>query len=623
MSRRRRKKKTKQKKLDYTNISKEDLKVELIKMLRTINLPGPSQKQLDFVVKRIRKLGKKVVPELMSLLLIRKGNDRDRVILVLMELNFSEVETELRDILKREEIKPEIKKAAFCILFYQDKLYSDNEIAVIQPSINNLRGDIQSLKELEGDYGELIEQKITEIPLIDKFLLLYLALTEDFDVNILNLLANSDIPKLRLEVALKLRKLEKDISVKPLLKLREDKDSDVRNMAKRTINFLRTKGVEFVEKVKELPVHCCFITKDISKNGLGTVLIARKVRENYINYAFFLIDVWGMGLKDVFGERKCHKLKFDKEVLPRFKMNPYGEVIEEDIGAARKLILGGLEFACQNSFKVPREFLKWKDLVGNLTEEEKNLQGLFGKNGEIIIMASPEDIMNRIIMDDSEDKYYDERKSGKFDFSFEEVLGTLESRGMKFLTSLDNDIPDDLIDILSEHEELSFQEPGFEEKIDSEEEQKVEPRVEQKVEPRVEQKVAPKVEQKVAPKVEQKVEPRAEQKEEHNVEPGEERKVEQKIEPEKKYNDSPPRSVTTKHRDTKKIASRKKIADHDFDMAMENMYDDLEDLIFQELYHKAYIQLDKMLRKSLNTSWEEDVLIDFLSFAVEKYFLSQ
>jgi hypothetical protein len=30
----------------------------------------------------------------------------------------------------------------------------------------------------------------------------------------------------------------------------------------------------------------------------GTVLIARKTKDHYINYALFLIDVWGMGLKE-------------------------------------------------------------------------------------------------------------------------------------------------------------------------------------------------------------------------------------------------------------------------------------------------------------------------------------
>ncbi len=52
---------------------------------------------------------------------------------------------------------------------------------------------------------------------------------------------------------------------------------------------------------------------------------------------------------------------------------------------------------------------------------------------------------------------------------------------------------------------------------------------------------------------------------------------------------------------------------------MERIYDDLEEFIYMEQYDKAYIHLEKMLRKATGTSWEEDVLKDLLSFSIDNF----
>ncbi|HPZ07752.1 MAG TPA: hypothetical protein PL110_06540, partial [Candidatus Eremiobacteraeota bacterium] len=85
-----------------------------------------------------------------------------------------------------------------------------------------------------------------------------------------------------------------------------------------------------------------------------------------------------------------------------------------------------------------------------------------------------------------------------------------------------------------------------------------------------------------------------------------------------KNNEKSPYNIDRKLR-YNEFRSEKKKKEEDFDLEMEHMYDDLEELIYVEEYDRAYLQLEKMLRKVYNTSWEEDILKDLLAFCLDNY----
>jgi len=449
MSRKKKKKKFKQKKIDYTSMSRDDMKNEVCKILNNISGINPTQKQIEFVEKKIEKIGDEGLSVLINLLL-ENGNNRDKAVLVLMALDYGkEAEQALKELLSEENIVPEVRSAILCILMSGDREFEYPEFPGMIKNLIKVNPDIE---DKDGKSLPSLEKKINKLSLAEKFLTMYFGISEKGETGdlILNIFSRSPVPKIRWELASKLSNIADNKVVPPLLRLREDKDSEVRIMAKRAISLLKGKGIDFFEQVKELPLHCCYITEDIKKNGLGTVLVARKFKEHYVNYSFFLIDVWGMGLKDVFGERRCHLLRFEKEVLPRFMLNPYGKVVEARISLAKKLVLGGVEFAKKNGFKVPREFLKWRDIVGSMEEEDRDYEDLFKKNGEALVMASPEDITRRIAWEDDKEEYYDDRKTGKPEIPFDEVIAKLNERGIKFVTSFEDEISEELADILTD-----------------------------------------------------------------------------------------------------------------------------------------------------------------------------
>jgi len=628
MSRKKKKKKFKQKKIDYTSMSRDDMKNEICKILNNISGINPTQKQIEFVEKKIEKIGDEGFSVLINLLL-ENGNNRDKAILLLMALNYGkEAEQALKELLCEENIVPEVRSAILCILMSGGREFEYPEFPGMIKNLIKVNSDTE---DKDGKLLPSLEKRINKLSLAEKFLTMYFGISEKGETGdlILNIFSRSPVPKIRWELASKLSNIADNKVVPPLLRLREDKDSEVRIMAKRAISLLKGKGIDFFEQVKELPIHCCYITEDIKKNGLGTVLVARKFKEHYVNYSFFLIDVWGMGLKDVFGERRCHLLRFEKEVLPRFMLNPYGKVVEAHISLAKKLVLGGVEFAKQNGFRVPKEFLKWRDIIGSMEEEDKDYEDLFKKNGEILVMASPEDIMRRIALEGDKEEYYDDHKTEKPEISFEEVIAKLNERGIKFVTSFEDEVSEELVDILADKNDGLSQDEKTPCEIDEKSSETFTPEETEDAEAEeIEDAEAEEIEDAATEETENAV---AEDIEDAvpiiNIEeklPVVSRVLDEKIVIEEVQNIKPVevkkiKSPELRNRKTeyRKFDYNKKSTGEDFDLSMEYMYDDLEEFIFQEEYQRAYFQLEKMLRKASKTSWEEDVLKDILSFCMD------
>jgi len=653
VSKKKKKKKIKPTKLDIT-LNKDMLKDELIAIINTINTSYPSQRQIELATKKLfQKLGNQVKSELLDLLQEVKGEEREKILLILMEIKAPELEEQFKNFLNSVEKDSSIKIAVFCILLAQENLMNIDEYPVLLEDGNTLqdktRDWIRCLEEDKASYG-VIEQTFQDLSLTNKILILYFVLQSRGEISIpfLNILSRSNIPKIRWEFALKAVHIQSPQVVPILLRLREDKDSEVRNIAKKTIGILKNKGMDFSSDVRELPIYCCYVGKDIRESGLGTVLIARKFKEHYINYAFFLIDTWGMGLKDVFGENKCHRLKFDRDILPRIKANAYSPIIEEDISIAKKLIIGGVEYARKNGFKVPKEFFKWKDLVGKLTEKEKDYKNLFGKNGEVVVMTSPKDLMRRIVWENNREDYYDERKPGKLEYTFEEVIEKLKSRDIKFVTALEEEVPSEIwekldVNIDEDNGSVEYLIREEEEKIEIEEEEEEKIEIEEEEEEKIENEEEEEEKIETEEEEEEKIETEEEEEEKIETEEEEEEKIEteeeeeEKIENEQeerleiiekenkeeekksiKNNEKSPYNIDRKLR-YNEFRSEKKKKEEDFDLEMEHMYDDLEELIYVEEYDRAYLQLEKMLRKVYNTSWEEDILKDLLAFCLDNY----
>ncbi len=273
----------------------------------------------------------------------------------------------------------------------------------------------------------------------------------------------------------------------------------------------------------------------------------------------------------------------------------------------------------------------------NCQKTKKTNEGLFGKNGEVLVIASPGDLMERIIWEDDKEEYYEEHKGVKSEHSLEELIEKLHERGIKFVTPIEKELTGEIWDKMDlgiqdkEREDYSEEEEFTEEEITEEEEE------ENSTEEKPVEEEKPSGEQEKHPEkkeIHPGEKPSGEQ--EKHPEKKEIQSVEQEKHPEKKeihpgekekysgqghekigshsgkrnFDHQTGREKTRQnelqvsHGEAKKTRYqeeniyKKKEKKEDFDLDMERMYDDLEEFIYMEQYDKSYIHLEKMLRKA-------------------------
>lgn len=176
---------------------------------------------------------------------------------------------------------------------------------------------------------------------------------------------------------------------------RQKKQDKVRRRQKQVRNFIQRLGGG-APPSDRLPVHGCWVDlgwRDSDDRGLAVVFLARKAGAGTVHLAGFLIDHWGFGLKDCFLHRAI-----PEEAVPHILQQAQQDGIDAqpaELTLAQQLIWGGVEYAVRNGFRLPREFVECKAMVGALPEGVEIPWNLFGRDGKPFIMATLEDIVRR------------------------------------------------------------------------------------------------------------------------------------------------------------------------------------------------------------------------------------
>ena len=142
----------------------------------------------------------------------------------------------------------------------------------------------------------------------------------------------------------------------------------------------------------ELPLHGAWaLDVDIKEQGMTSVVIARRIMGASLAFGNFLIDVWGIGLKDCFGEVGLLPIQFEREVLRRageFSFKPC------ELAYAQRLIWGGVDHAEAYGFRLPKAFRGWRNIVGRPPADAPPIE--FGRDGRLFIMGDMDDIARRM-----------------------------------------------------------------------------------------------------------------------------------------------------------------------------------------------------------------------------------
>lgn len=134
-------------------------------------------------------------------------------------------------------------------------------------------------------------------------------------------------------------------------------------------------------------LHCCY-SDVLWEEGIGHVLISRELFDNQVAYAFFLLDVYCLGVKDA-----------TFNVVPRGRYD--GDLFEPtrssftlrklEPACARKLVEGGVAYAKALGIPPHQDYFEARQIFGDVDSSLCERTFEYGREGKPFFVAGPHD----------------------------------------------------------------------------------------------------------------------------------------------------------------------------------------------------------------------------------------
>ena len=134
------------------------------------------------------------------------------------------------------------------------------------------------------------------------------------------------------------------------------------------------------------PIHECLVPDSLFDIGIGNVIVSRKMPNGFIGAAFFLVDVFCLGIKDVFYEA-LSPAEYDSRV---------SSLQHETFRAlhptcARKLVEGAEAYARDLGFPPHPDYQRARQIFGDLDATACPTHYVFGRDGKPFFLSGPYD----------------------------------------------------------------------------------------------------------------------------------------------------------------------------------------------------------------------------------------
>ena len=134
-------------------------------------------------------------------------------------------------------------------------------------------------------------------------------------------------------------------------------------------------------------LHCC-TTAEIWREGIGHVLISRELPGGNVAFAVFLVDIYCLGVKDVFMDI-TPRARYDGDLYG--KLARRSALMQLKPEGARKLVEGAVQYALDWGLPPHADYRTAKLIFGNISAEACAEEYTFGKDGKPFFIAGPRD----------------------------------------------------------------------------------------------------------------------------------------------------------------------------------------------------------------------------------------
>jgi hypothetical protein len=136
----------------------------------------------------------------------------------------------------------------------------------------------------------------------------------------------------------------------------------------------------------------CLVPSNLFEIGIGQVVVARALPSGLLGCAYFLLDVFCLGVKDVFyteiGKTELRSRLAAQEDIQQF--------VEVEPAYARKLIRGAATYAADLGLPAAKDTQVIEAIFGDISVETCAEIFLFGKDGRPFFVSGPNDTPERI-----------------------------------------------------------------------------------------------------------------------------------------------------------------------------------------------------------------------------------
>jgi len=139
------------------------------------------------------------------------------------------------------------------------------------------------------------------------------------------------------------------------------------------------------------PVHECLVRKELFEDGIGTVVISRKMRNNHIGAGVFLLDVYCLGVKNAY----FTLLTENEYPLNIDKMGQNENFKNIHPSCARKLIEQCVNYAKNLGFNPHKDYRLSQKIFGDIDSTACHLRFDFGKEGKPFYISGPNESFER------------------------------------------------------------------------------------------------------------------------------------------------------------------------------------------------------------------------------------
>ena len=141
-------------------------------------------------------------------------------------------------------------------------------------------------------------------------------------------------------------------------------------------------------RAAEFPVVDCFYGDSIWSQGIGPVVISRRLPNGQIAFASFLVDAFCLGVKDVQFD-VVGPVVYDDKFLAHFKQ--IGGIVRISPACARKLVEEAVAYAQSFGILPHSDYQRARTIFGDADASACTEQFTFGKDGKPFFISGPND----------------------------------------------------------------------------------------------------------------------------------------------------------------------------------------------------------------------------------------